>query len=119
MLPGLEDHKQSPFLPNRHAKHKNWYSTPFSDIEDVERMISASSPTHDTGSDLEGADFGTRRISSPEFLDPMIICPVSDVGIGIYDETNDMYDLMPSIAQWNRENQSGYETYELDLYSCQ
>ena len=93
----------------RYSRHKTW-----SDSDDIERMIVEAYHNDEGVSPMEEAEeyesksrVGSRR-SSDEILPDAIrysyIQAVPESGIGVYDERTDTYNLMPSIALWNRES---------------
>ena len=100
--------QQRATISPRYSRHRTW-----SDSDDIERMINEAYQNDEGVSPMEEAEnesrspMGSRRSSDeivPDAIRYSYIQAIPESGIGVYDERTDTYNLMPSIALWNRES---------------
>ena len=106
----VRDSRQKPTASTRYSRHRTWYSATVSDVDDLERMIvEAQCRNNDDSNDAEtpleeeeGEEAVSGSLHSSD--ESRYIHAIPESGIGIYDERTDTYNLMPSMALWNRES---------------
>ena len=103
-------HRQQTMSTRSYSKHKTWCSATISTIDgDVERILAKGTRDDDAISDLEGnPKFSDSELQSTYSANPRwerswqheVLSPVS--GYGRCGGRRDTYNLMPSIARWDR-----------------